>query len=331
MSQIDSTPVAPAPPKRVALCYRGSFEEFFATIKEDPNARVSVEFVDRKICEPEDSGYLQVIPYGIFTTYVPDKGNVRFMAYNRPGGSNGEERLKGKTSIGFGGHVDRESDMEGLLQDLVTDVDDEGRCFYLVTANEISTLAKACLRREIQEELGIDVMELIPEVFTAATAVILRENDDELDAVGRVHMCFAYSLNLSNQDFYNVFTNCVVDDKEIIELRSIDIKANDFLMDFNLTESIKSTGVQLRAEEVNMEGWSVLVVLFYLTSIIHTVKEKLTLTDMFEMITHKETMQAKFDQEQAEAALAVSQATDQAAEPLQTVDQTTTGAEPYAN
>jgi len=75
-------------------------------------------------CPPveEDNRYKQLIPYIVV---VNDKGQI--LAYNR-GWKGGEDRLKGRWAIGFGGHVnDQDADwLDGLFREIREELDVPG-------------------------------------------------------------------------------------------------------------------------------------------------------------------------------------------------------------
>jgi predicted NUDIX family phosphoesterase len=111
--------------------------------------QIPVKLVPREQCEHDES-LLQLIPYIVL---VNSEG--QFLAYRR-GAASGEDRLKAKISIGWGGHVEElPADGESLLQ-----------------------LLKRDGEREVLEEIGltVDLPSHCALMYTPA------------DAVGRVHL-----------------------------------------------------------------------------------------------------------------------------------------------
>ena len=118
-------------------------------------------------CAEEDERYRQLIPY---IAVFDERGQI--LAYNR-GDKGGENRLRGRWAIGFGGHVN--SDDNGWLGGIV---------------------------RELREELGITE----PIGLTGATP---RDGEwiplqgplgflrDDSNAVGRCHLGVLYSITAS--------------------------------------------------------------------------------------------------------------------------------------
>jgi len=79
-----------------AVCIRTA--EAHADFSNVPELKLHL--VDRALCE-EDPSFLQIIPY----ITVVSMYNGEILQYSR-GQAGGEGRLIGKTSIGFGGHMD---------------------------------------------------------------------------------------------------------------------------------------------------------------------------------------------------------------------------------
>lgn len=119
-----------------------------------------VHFIPRYLVE-EDESYLQIIPY----SYYRDARTGDLLYYVRAIG--GEERLQGKSSIGFGGHVE--------LSELAPGAD-------------IPATVTAAARREIAEELEGMTIDGHLEV----TGLILASDNP----VDRVHMGVVFRLPL---------------------------------------------------------------------------------------------------------------------------------------
>lgn len=120
----------------------------------------NAHFIPRHLVE-EDETYLQIIPY----SYFRDAETGDLLYYVRAAG--GEARLLGKTSIGFGGHVE--------LTELAPYAD-------------IAATVRAAGRRELEEELNGAVAGEDMEVVGLILA-----SDSPVD---RVHMGVVYRLPL---------------------------------------------------------------------------------------------------------------------------------------
>ena len=112
----------------------------------------------------DDENYLQIIPYAI----VKDKdGNI--LSYSRAA-KGSEERLHGKISCGFGGHVN--------VSDIVVEREEKD------TISLDKTIYEACWR-ELKEELVFKGDAFIPVIdYTETKGLII----DFSNSVGRVHL-----------------------------------------------------------------------------------------------------------------------------------------------
>lgn len=145
-------------PMKLALCMdKSEVFDMFTTqapkvygIPEDFFTK-PVKLVDRKICET-DPTLLQLIPYIV----CQDENGMIFLYSRGKGGA--EERLHAKMSVGLGGHVDRNIDLEENLYSLL----------QLEAA------------RELKEEIDVDVDAA--EIFFSGLIY------EELTEVGRVHL-----------------------------------------------------------------------------------------------------------------------------------------------
>lgn len=132
-------------------------------------------FVPRSFAE-SSTEVKQVIPYVLVTNI--DGG---ILAYNRAKG--GENRLHGKWSVGWGGHMNASDYLKAIevAESLGENVDPRIQCI------------KNCIIREIQEELNIDLGDDI--LLEPLYAFQSDEND-----VGKVHLCLAFRLTLIGAD-----------------------------------------------------------------------------------------------------------------------------------
>jgi predicted NUDIX family phosphoesterase len=122
-------------------------------------------FKDRESAESDES-VKQIIPYIIVRLNTDEQGEDKFLVYQRTKQS-GESRLMGKHSIGVGGHINE---------------DDKSPKVYARHESQVALEAFfACIRREISEELEID---LYPGFHIRGVIY------DPSDAVGRVHFGF---------------------------------------------------------------------------------------------------------------------------------------------
>jgi predicted NUDIX family phosphoesterase len=121
-----------------------------------------------------DLEFIQFIPYCLVTRVSTATKASEVLMYTRTKtGSDG--RLHGKTSIGFGGHVN--------LEDL-----------YGTQSEDLYEVSMRCMQREIEEELGV--------AFLRTAFTTLGTLYDPSNEVGRVHLGMVYTLQSSN--FYQL-------------------------------------------------------------------------------------------------------------------------------
>jgi predicted NUDIX family phosphoesterase len=129
-------------------------------------------FIDREQAE-RDTKYKQIIPYIVVRrpSFVPPlegQQGPEVMSYQRTKLS-GEQRLAGKHSIGFGGHIEEQDGKSALL-----------------------CLTRG-MTREIEEEISFP--EDVTHDFPAFGCLI---NDDTTD-VGQVHLGLLYMLDIKEE------------------------------------------------------------------------------------------------------------------------------------
>jgi len=135
----------------------------------------------------EDHNYLHFIPYILFPTTEIDQETglltTSLATYRRPGKGEGEARLHGKLSIGYGGHVEEEDATKG--EKVSGDITES----YLLFDETIYK----CVRREIGEEVGFRVADVneaanLELQIVNSKSVIVDHSED----VGRVHLGLLY-------------------------------------------------------------------------------------------------------------------------------------------
>lgn len=160
-------------------------------------------FLPRGECETDPS-YKQIIPYVMFHWERP--GRDVWLRYTRTKQS-GEGRLRGKASVGIGGHINP-TDGKSALK-----LPEEDKLLTIPMDSFISGY-----RREVNEEVRIDATTSIRHVGVV--------NDDS-DPIGEVHFGFMMEINLSlpcvypadetTQEMYFESRQQLVDDIEEFE------------------------------------------------------------------------------------------------------------------
>lgn len=223
-------------------------------------------FVDRVICEIPANGFFQLVPYVSFNYLDKDSGKLNFAVYRRPSKGEGEARLQGNSSFGFGGHIDAESDL--VFTEKVTL--DDGTFGYRMTLEDIKNTCMTCAKRELVEEVGFDPFEVLE--IPSDNIMFGLEREQEPDEVGQVHVCLSIKVNLNEPRFAAFFENAKVEESEIEELRTVSVDVGRLLGSFNVENAMGHLGTQLE-EELQMEKWSTLVVTSMLAQLVEFVQK----------------------------------------------------------
>lgn len=130
---------------------------------------------DRSTCETDDS-VIQILPYMV----IKDSVTGKYFSYRR-GSKGGEARLKGKCSIGLGGHL-------------------EELPFFNTYKVVASTVAMGALR-ELNEEVGIDLTfknfyDLEEQLLLEKFSLIYSTRDN----VDKYHLCMLIQLEFDARE-----------------------------------------------------------------------------------------------------------------------------------
>lgn len=186
-------------------------QEDFISVFEAATDPTNLGWIERDKAE-SDNRYKQLIPYGL----VFRGAGSQVLRYFR-GSGGAEERLRGKASLGLGGHVDKsrsmaaavgrdssESVMGGLLEDLMREVSEE------MVVNEVE------FDDGVTADLSMDV----------SLSGFLIDNTTE---VGRVHIGIVFSVELFRKrkgfrEPASTFTLETMEEDQIKSMEFIDFK-----------------------------------------------------------------------------------------------------------
>jgi hypothetical protein len=140
---------------------------------DDEPAEIKAHVFDRAICDDAASAassLIQPIPYVVFANFDHETSTISFVKYTRPL-KNTEQDLKALGSFGFGGHVDdgivgKQIPIEPFRISEVISIIPEAS--YLMTYGDYMATMRATSDREVREELGIE----LGEVLATAGAII---------------------------------------------------------------------------------------------------------------------------------------------------------------
>lgn len=278
-----------------ALCIN-SFEEISALVRGEAETIDSC-LVTRDICEKPENKFLQIIPYVTFFTAVPAEGKVIFLQYKRPDKGEGEERLAGKTSIGFGGHIDQDAEIKFQSSNVAEDT----TIHYVMTKQDLIETCLACAKREVTEELGSDIL--------GALGVQLDFNEsafftgDMRDPVNQVHLGLSLPVKLTNEQFAKLMAIAKVNPEEIEVMDKMTANIRHIVEEMDVSATNGKIMQQL-VQQHNVEDWSVRVFDFIIRKEIFIVLKDINYDDLYRLSVGKEQARAAQEAEQRAAAAA---------------------------
>lgn len=255
---------------------------------------VNTKLVPRDVCEVVENGYEQLIPYVIFSTNDIQEGRMKFIQYQRPSTGEGEARLQGKTSVGFGGHIDNRSD---LSSESVT-IENDGSEEFVMTLQDLYKTAVNCAEREIKEELGLDVTELGIDLNHSYKSFF--KADDTIE-VNKVHTGLLILVNLDQDKFDLILEKAQPNKEEIEELSFLGINTALMLKDAlgDDMSAVSNSLTRYLSEDCKMEQWSTFLVEMIVRS---------TIVHMLSTIEYQDIIAInRFKQHQAEQQAAQQQ------------------------
>jgi len=167
----------------------------------------------------QDDTVLQIIPYCIFSAYRPSDRKVVYFVYRRLSKS-GEDRLKGKLSIGVGGHIN----------------DTNVAVFRSVGMLRANFFAEGA-HRELLEETNVkEITDGFDDFTSFAVIGALR---DPKTPVGRVHLGVVCKMAMD---------------------ADLDILANLKMTEEDVAEAVGWFSIDELVEMENLEDWSCLII-----------------------------------------------------------------------
>ncbi len=239
-------------------------------------------FVNRDICEQVAEGYVQLIPYVVIYSVSADKTRLQALQYVRPDTGEGEQRLAGKSSVGFGGHIDLESEVVSTTVNIAED----GSKTYDVSLEDLSATAYNCATRELGEELGLDLTKYGIDI-TQAPVVYFTGNPEE--DVNKVHAGLGVAIRVSEDTFAAISSDSVIKPDEIAELGHATIRLDAVVEGLNVMMAIRATMKDM-IEKYNLEGWSCVMLEFIIQGEINNVVGTLTYADLVNLSNAKKDL-----------------------------------------
>lgn len=296
---------------KFALCIK-NYDDLQALTQGQVEA-IDLSMIDRDICEKAENGWLQVIPYVSMSHLDIQEGRLYLVTYRRPAKGEGEARLQGATSLGFGGHVDMPEDLS--FSDSRTEED--GTLVYTMTPKDLITTIYNTARRELKEELGFDPAESFDLVEDATQLQCNVIYDPNADDVGKVHLGFSIKLELTSEQMQEFFELAKASEKEVEELSAMYVDVKRFVTSYNAVEMTKALIGELKRDK-QIEDWSEKVIVQHLSAVIDIFQRNLPYEVMVQGV-HDEI--DRRIQEDSEKALAAEDVELKSQEQLQAVEQ----------
>jgi len=280
-----------------ALCVQ-SFDQLSTLISATQEAKdsgnvpsIEAKMVSRDVCENPENGYQQLIPYVTIYAVEPEEGKLMFIQYQRADIGEGDDRLQGKTSIGFGGHIDSDEDISAQE----TIIDEDGITSYKMTLQDIIDTGFKCAVREIKEELDIDLFDFGVNVYNGETAFFLGDLSEE---VNTVHLGFSIQIETTPEKFEEIKAASKFNEDEIKKIETFGVNLNVIVEEMDITNTTNRIIHSLK-NEYNLEDWSCRIFGFILRNVINKLLHSVTYKDMIYIANLKK---ADLDKEEVQAA-----------------------------
>lgn len=273
-----------------------------ALSKEEGFNQIKTKLVDREICEKEDSGLQQIIPYVVFFSVNVISGKILFAQYVRSVKGD-ESRLHAKTSIGFGGHIDHND----TLRYSSTSVEENGDSVYTMTISDLIDTCIAAGTREVIEELGVNMFDkLAVKVNPNAIHFFTSASENPVD---KLHIAALIPVSLSPLDFENFFTEAKPNPEEIEKLDTLSIDLKSIIEDYDLKLSLSNI-VKQAEEKCNLETWSLCSIYTLLETTVRDITSYVPYEDFIKIAMEnyekkRVEEQKKRDEEQSKVSDAV--------------------------
>lgn len=265
---------------KLALCVN-SLNDVSLLIRGESES-IDTSLVNRDICENPDNKFLQIIPYVTFYTVFPEEGKLSFVQYKRASKIT-EDRLSAKTSVGFGGHIDKMDDIKYATS---TTAEDSTIHFTMSEQDLIDTCLNTA-KREIVEELGSDVLQTLNvELDFNESAFFM---GDQREAVGQVHLGLSLPVELTNEQFESLLKISLINLDEIESIDKLSVNFNLIVEEMDITVT-NSTIMNQLATHNNVEDWSNRVIDYIIRKVIFKLLENINYSDIYEVVKQKKAL-----------------------------------------
>lgn len=273
---------------------------------------IDFQLVDRSVCEQEDSGWVQLIPYSSISCYDPMNGDIKFLAYQNSEGE-GEQRQVHSTHLGFGNGL---VSVDDITCESMDDVEGVGRVYHMTVADLLQTCL-AVSQREWVADIGFDpVTEFGINVAETVKFSFFRD-PNATEQSKSFHLGLDIPLTVSPEQLVQTFQNTKLMETQSKDLKEFVLNAGQILLSFDVSE-VGANVINRMTAEHKVAPWSVQVIGRRLTEYVEMIRNHIGYGDIILAVKRNvETMRA--EAEKANAALN-QQVLDQNPEGQDTVD-----------
>lgn len=248
--------------------------------------KITTRLYDRDFCEDPTNNLLQVIPYFILYSVDEDNGRIHFLQYKRAA-KGGDDRLLSKTSIGFGGHIDQNDELT------YSDIEKkDGVNFYSMTLNNLLDTCASSTKRELTEELGVDILGEYKLDILGGNCFFFMGNQ-ELE-VNKVHVGLCVPVETDTETYNAILeqTNKTFNKDEIEDIGDLSVKLDMIVEEMNTTVSMNNLIKEL-FENNNFEDWSCSCLYYIIPATLNNILGNVTFQDLLSLARQKKAQESK--------------------------------------
>jgi len=234
---------------------------------------------DREVCEKPENGFIQIIPYVSIYAVKKEEGKIELLHYIRASDGD-EERLQSKVSVGFGGHIDQLDEIEPFAEVSFSD-DETGVQKFTVNKEGLKKIIQECAKRELIEELGVDVFTKY-EIEISDNDIVFFMGDQNSD-VNKVHIAAGILIELNTDELTSLLDNDIKTSEEIETIDKLNCNIDLIVPELDYSATMSNILKSL-AENSSMEDWSLKMFDFITRKTISSIFYGLTYETMLEAV-----------------------------------------------
>jgi predicted NUDIX family phosphoesterase len=276
-----------------ALCV-ASFEEL-NTLVTNKDSQVEAKMFTLEDGALPEGGLQQIVPYVSFFAVDVEEGKLMVIQYQHNSEGEGEERVSGKTSIGFSGSIKEEDIVTGMT----TQEDDGTKSYAMSLQNLVETGVKAA-GREIKEQLGVDLDGMNVAASKAESAFFTGDMSDEYS---QSSIGLSIQVQVTPEKFLELKNAFVIKPEQIEQLDVLGVNLPAIVEEMDVTRTLNLIIDDLR-EKHGLEDWSCRIFNYITRKVIDSILRSVTYKDLIAIVQTKAAMAQEATAETTEAATA---------------------------